>query len=385
MRQVFGLFHGLRHKARRYRSLVTGLMAAALCCLSLGACGPQQSLPEPSPSPFVLQPDVTPYRPFIPDVPVVDLSPDLPSGINPLSGLPMDEAFAQRRPVAVMLNNLKQALPMFGISQADILYEAMAEGGITRLVGLYSDASQVPQIGTVRSTRLYYLDIAQGHDAILLHCGGSPEALDTIKSRGMLALDLLKGYEDTLYWRDKDRIKKVGLEHSAFTSGERIETVFAKLSSRINHEPGYRESLRFVADATPKDGDPAENISIKYSSYKTGIFAYNSDTGLYAVSQYGKPFIDAQTGDQLTTKNVLILKTSVSVIKGDKAGRLRTEMTGSGEGLFCCGGKMIPIRWAKKSPTDPYIYTTEDGLPLSLNTGHSYINIVSLETKIEIT
>jgi hypothetical protein len=294
----------------------------------------------------------------------------------------VDPAYETRRPAAVMLNNLKKALPMYGVTQADILYEALAEGGITRLVGVYQDPSQVPQIGTVRSTRAYYLDIAQGHDAVLLHAGGSPEAYTEIKARGVTNMDCLGGYENTLYWRDQQRIKERGLEHSAFTSGARIVTAFEKLS-RPDHEDSWQETLLFADDGTPAGGTSAKTLRVFFSSYKTGLFEYDAATGLYAVSEYGAPFVDGQNDAQIQVTNVLTLYAEVNQIKGDSAGRLSTKLVGGGTGSFACGGQIVPIKWSKAAYAKPFVYTLEDGTPLALGRGRSYINIVPLNTKVE--
>jgi hypothetical protein len=362
------------------------LGAALLLGAVLGACGADPE-PTPAPSPEVTETPAPTSTPSPTPAPTPTPNPyEGLEGFNPLTGLPMDADYEDRRPAAIMLNNLKKALPMFGVSQADIIYEALAEGGITRMVGVFQNPSHVPQIGTVRSTRAYYLDIAQGHDAILLHAGGSPEAYTEIKRRGVAALDCLRGYEGSLYWRDQDRIKNAGLEHSAFTSGERIESVFQTLSVRIRHEEGYRETLRFADDGTPTGGEPAASISIRYSSYKTGLFTYDPSAKRYACTQYDAPYADGQDGTQVSVVNVLVLRASVSQIKGDSAGRLTTRLTGTGEGFFACGGRTVPIVWSKASHDAPFVYTLKDGgAPLVLGRGQSYINIVPTNAKVEVS
>lgn len=353
-----------------------------LClCIPLTACSSHEEPSPDDPTPEIETPSPTP-TPAPTPTPTPDPYEGL-NGINPLTGIPMDEAYVNRRPAAVMINILKAALPVFGVGQADIIYEVLAEGGITRLVAVYQNPSAVPQIGTVRSTRPYYLDLAQGHDAILLHAGGSDAAYSEIKKRGVTALDCLRGYEGTLYWRDKDRIKNAGLEHSAFTSGERIEEVFSTLKARINHEEGYKDSLQFAEDGAPAGGASAVKLSVKYSSYKTGVFDYNAETKRYDCSQYGKPFIDGQDDTQLSVTNVLVLYAAVTY-SGDKAGHISVKLTGSGKGTFACGGRMTPIKWSKESYTAPFVYTLEDGTPLVLGKGSSYINIVPTGAKVEI-
>ena len=304
-------------------------------------------------------------------------------GVNPLTGLPMDEAYGDRRPAAVMLNNLKQALPMYGVSRADIIYEAPAEGGITRMLGVYQDPSQVEQIGSVRSTRAYYLDLAQGHDAILLHAGYSEEARMEIKNRGVTNMDCLSGYEGTLYWRDQERIRTRGLEHSAFTSGERIEEAYSKLKGRTEYATGFRQGLLFSDDGTPRGGTPAVSISIEYSTYKTGLFEYDPLTGRYDVSQYGAPFIDGLDDSRVSVTNVIIIYAKIWN-QGDKDGHLSIDLVSSGEGLFACGGRVIPLIWSKASHSAPFVYTLQDGSPLRLGRGRSFVNIVSRSYKVDI-
>jgi uncharacterized protein Usg len=349
---------------------------AVLLCLLFAACsgankqGSETVTQTPAPSAAVVpSAEPTPSPSATPSA-----TPQL-GAVDPLTGLGMEEALTKNRPVAIMMNNLKKALPMFGVSTADIIYEAPAEGGITRMLAVWQDASKVPQIGSVRSTRAYYLDLAQGLDAILLHAGGSPEAYAEIPKRGVTALDCVNGgWEGTLFWRDKDRIKNAGFEHSVFTSGERITQALKKVK-RTAHEDGYDNTLRFSDDATPGNGQSAKTITLKFSDYKTGVFEYDEKSGLYAVSEYGKPYIDGEDGSQVCVKNVLVLYAPVTTIKGDKAGRLRVDLVGQGEGYFACGGKYTAIRWSKKSYSDPFVYTKVDGSALELSRGTSYINI----------
>ena len=94
-----------------------------------------------------------------------------PAYYHPLTGVGMDEDLSRLRPVAVMINDLKAAQPQLGVSQADIIYEMPAEGGITRMVALFQSLDGVGNLGSIRSTRAYYLELALGHDALLVHAG----------------------------------------------------------------------------------------------------------------------------------------------------------------------------------------------------------------------
>lgn len=258
---------------------ILALLLAAAMTLSLEGCGKQEEskpvlepvpieAPEPQP-----EPEPEPY---------------IPSGTNPLTGLPMEEELENNRPVAVMFNNLKAAQPQLGVSRADIIYEVPAEGGITRMLGIYQSLEEVGNLGSIRSTRAYYLELALGHDALLVHAGGSPEAYSDIPAWGVDNMDGVNGGSDAkIFWRDPDRRKTAGYEHSMMTSGENIQAYLDAGHFRTEHKEGYASSQAFAQDGTPAAGKAAASIKLAYTNYKTGRFDYDSATGLYEISQYG--------------------------------------------------------------------------------------------------
>ena len=241
---------------------------------------------EPEPAPEV-EPEPVPQEP-------------VPGGINPLTGLPMEEEYENNRPVAAMFNNLKAAQPQLGVSQADIIYEIPAEGGITRMVGLFQTMDGVGTLGSIRSTRTYYLEVALGHDAVLLHAGGSPDAYEKISAWKVNNIDGVRGgsNQEKVFWRDAERKKNAGYEHSLLTSGENVQGYLDSGRYETKHAAGYGYPVEFVADGTPLNGTDANKIRLVYSQYKTGIFEYDAATGLYMVSQYGKDYVDGNTGEQ---------------------------------------------------------------------------------------
>lgn len=357
-------------------------------CLFLAACGGgAASTPEATPTPasaVAPTPEPTPTP-----TPVPEPTPTPYNGlVNPLTGLPIDEAWVNARPIAIMLNNLKEAQPQLGQSQADIIYEVLAEGGITRMLGVYQTVEGVDTIGSVRSARTYYLELALGHDAVYLHAGGSPDAYDKIKAWKVTALDCVNGpYEgrtpgSNLFWRDADRIKNNGSVHSVVTTGDTIIEKFAGYSFRQEHEEGYTYPQTFVEDGTPVNGETAGTITVPFSNYKTGVFTYDAERGEYLVSQYKKPYVDGNDGSQVAVTNVIILKTDCHVIPGDDAGRLSVDLTSGGEGWYACGGKLIPITWSKADRSSPLVYTDKAGETISLQQGRSYVNILPLNKDI---
>ena len=354
-------------------------LLSVILLLSLAACGvhsaaepqpeaqpEQQELPAPDPDP---EPDPEPE----PD-------PD-PAGINLLTGLPIEPEYENNRPVAVMFNNLRAALPQLGVGQADIIYEVPAEGGITRMLGVFQTLEGVGNLGSIRSVRPYYLELALGHDALLVHAGGSPEAYQDIAAWGVNNMDGVNGGSDArIFWRDAVRRKSAGYEHSLLTSGENVLNYLAKGRYRLTHKDGYQYPVVFSDDGTPVSGTAAKHITLRYTQYKTGVFDYDAETKRYLVSEYGKAYKDGNTDEQIGVTNVLILETDIHAIAGDSAGRIRVRTTGTGSGTYFCGGQSVRIQWSKSDRNSPFVYTLSDGTPLSLGKGTSYVCLISTKT-----
>lgn len=348
----------------------------ALLLLPLAACTSENPDPTGAPTESVSVSAVPESQEPIEPTP----SPE-PAFYHPLTGLPCEEDLSHKKPVAVMLNNLKTALPQQGNGQADILYEIPAEGGITRMLGVYQSLEGVGNLGSVRSARSYYLELALGLDALYVHAGGSPGAYRDIPAWGVDNMDGVRGDEDAeIFWRDQERRKTKGYEHSLLTSGEKIQAYLDTGRLRTEHREGYVYPQAFVPDGTPAGGSPAEHVAVRFSAYKTGTFDYNAESGKYLAGQYGKEYVDGDTGEQVAVTNLLVLETGISVISGDAEGRLNVRLTGEGTGTFFCGGKSVPILWSKADRSTPFVYTLEDGKLLALGQGNSYVCIISPKT-----
>lgn len=300
------------------------------------------------------------------------------TNVNPLTGEPTETDISKNRPVMVMLNNLKQALPQSGNGQADVIYEILEEGGITRMLACYQDITQVEgNLGTIRSTRPYYVHLVAGMDGILVHAGGSKAAYNQIESLGVTNLNALGGNGANLFWRDKGRLNAgVATEHTMYITAADIADYLASSGLRTTHEEGFSMKHTFVEDGTPANGSAANVITVPFSGYKTGEFKYDAASGEYLVSEYGSAYMDETTGKQVSVKNVLVIMTQVSQIEGDTKGRLEVAMSGSGIGYYATGGKYIPINWKRDTQDSLYEFTTMDGEALQMSVGTSYVNIV---------
>lgn len=359
---------------KRVLCLLCAVALTALTACSSGANPSPSAEPSPSAS-GELSP--TPSQSPIPSEEPLQTPSSEPVFRNPLTGLPMEEDTAARKPIAIMLNNLKAAMPQQGNSRADIIYEVLAEGGITRMLGVYHDVSGLGRVGSIRSARLYYLQLAMGHDAVFVHAGGSPEFYETQSAQKLTTIDGVNGpYSGSgIFFRDRDRIagNHYAYEHSLLSSGENLTSILGKKGLLGDHKAGYTYEMSFAEDGTPAGGSPASDITVRFlANGKSTSFHLGSDG--YEVSQYGSAYIDGNDNSTVTVTNVIILQTRCTVL--DDAGRIAVDLS-SGEGWFACGGKMIPIYWEKGAAEQQLRYYTVDGTPLTLGCGRSYVCIIS--------
>lgn len=319
----------------------------------------------------------------IPDVP---LQPEEPAFINPLTGLGTNKDLTNKRPVAVMINNLKQALPQIAVSEADVIYETLEEGGITRLLCIYNDYSDIPEIGSIRSTRDYYIDITDAHDAILVHAGGSTYAYTALSERNTAHLD---GLYLSQFYRSPERMKTMSKEHTLMVSGSGIDEAISYKGYRTTTD---NPSPLTFSESFSLGEQNANHISIPFSigynanPYITSYFDYGSSSKLYHKGHFNTPHIDGDDGQQLTFKNVITLTCPMNIIKGDPLGCIQVHFTGTGKGTYFVEGTSREIVWSKPSRGAAYTLYESDGVtPLVLAPGKSYIAVVPTGTNITVT
>ncbi len=319
-----------------------------------------------------------------PDDAKPDDVPEEPKFYNKLTGLETTEELSNIRPVGIMINNIKQATPQQGISQADVIYEVLAEGGISRLFCLFTDYASLPETGSIRSSRDYYIDLANAHDAIYVHCGGSPAAYDTLKARGTENMDGI--YFSTPFYRNEWRKKHMGMEHSMMTTGERlvkgIEEKGYRTTSDFKQPFSFKESVSAISGENVTD---AKTVAVEFSYYAKSTFDYDEATGTYLKGQFSAPHIDSNNNAQLAFENVILLYASQGAVKNDEKGRIHVDFIGTGDGIYITNGKTEPIKWSKESRTSSYTLYKADGVTeLLLNPGKTYVGIPPLGAKTEI-
>lgn len=306
-------------------------------------------------------------------------------GINSLTGLWIDESIVSRRPVAVVINNIKKALPQSGISQADVIYETLAEGEITRLIALFKNFD-AKKIGPLRSARHYFIDFALNHDAVFVHHGVSPLAATAIKNLKPDNLNSLSHLEKTLTWRDSTRRKQRGMfEHSLYTNTEKILKTWNTVGYRMKLKESYLPMFVFNEKDWTPIGSEAKKVTIHFSKVYMPEFHFDDESALYLRNQFSKPHTDEYNGEQLAVKNIFILFTDIWTIKGDEAFRRDMNLITNGTGKYITNGRAIPITWSRKSNHSPYVFRDIDGNILKVNRGKTWICIFPKNNKIEIS
>lgn len=285
-----------------------------------------------------------------------------------LTGLWVPLEVGTKRPYAFQFNNFKTVSNQWGISQADIVYEAIVEGGITRLLGIGENYSG-DKIGSTRSARHYFVSIADEYDAIYIHFGKTKYATAKMNELGIDHMDGSEGIGDTVFYRDKS----IKAPHNAFASLEGIQAGIKKKGFRTEHAEGYEPHYSFYQEDTDlTNGTAADRIDIDYSSYNSPYFEYNSTDKLYYRYQFGAPHIDSNTGKQLAFKNIIIQ--FVKEWNIDKNGYQTMDIeNASGSGYYITNGKLVPITWKKNEAKRWMRYYDENGNELTVNPGKTFI------------
>lgn len=279
---------------------------------------------------------------------------------------------SKSRPVAVMINNLSAARPVqSGVMDAYIVYEIIVEGGITRYMAVYKD-KDTAKIGTVRSSRDYYLDYALENDAIYVHFGWSPQAQELI---GKLGVNNINGLYDGAFWRDNPM--NLAYEHTAYTSMDKIMKVAKNKGYRLTSEKDLL--LNYSADEVSIENEEsslkADNVSIRYSNVVTTSYKYNPTDKLYYRSVNGSVQKDYVTKKQYTTKNIIISYVDNGNISNDDKGRQELNNIGTGKGYYITDGYSIPITWTKTSRNEQTVYKKLNGEEITVNDGNTFIQI----------
>lgn len=299
--------------------------------------------------------------------------------INILTGFEISDKVLNLRPFAIMINNAPEARPQSGLNKADVVIEVVDEGGITRLIGVFS-SQKADVIGPIRSARQYYAELARMFDPIYVFWGTYPEGYKLIENMDM---DVLTPLGDTTgassiqanitdgkdAWRDSSRVAP----HNAYSS---IDKLMAAAKNNGYSIEGGQSPLNFKLDATDDKKGNVGDIKIDFSvnNFAAG-FKYDKTSNKYLKSTGGQPSIDRESNEQLSFNNVIALITDI-VNSGDSAGHMIVRTTGSGKAFFFFDGNVVEGTWERNGITEPMKFKDAQGNDVLFNRGSTYIGLV---------
>ncbi|WP_163528690.1 DUF3048 domain-containing protein [Halobacillus ihumii] len=282
--------------------------------------------------------------------------------IYPLTGEPADDSVNQRV-LSVMVNNHTDARPQTGLSQADIVFEVLAEGQITRFLALFQ--SKIPDvIGPVRSARPYYFKLAAGYDALYVYHGAASFINEMVHASGVdFANGALYDNDGKLFKRSTDR----EAPHNSYLLTSGVADLLANKGYETTKEV---KPLPFAEEPSSK-GNDAKQVSVVYDERETVTYTYDAASEQYKRSSDGEPTVEKETGNRITVDNIFIVKTEHRVV--DDAGRREIDLTSGGEGYLVQKGQIIAVKWKNRNGR---ILPYKDGEPVSFVPGQTWVNIV---------
>ena len=273
-------------------------------------------------------------------------------------------------PIGLMVENLVTVRPQSGLGQANVVYETLAEGGITRFLAIYASGDPLTRVGPIRSARSYYVDLAEEYGGLYGHVGGSPQALGVLGSENYMT-DFNQFSYSQFYYRDQ----AIEAPHNVFTTSELLGYALRdlKLDQAMGDYTPYQFKDVLVKSDRPTDVKP---IAINFSNADYAVeWRYDIDHDQYLRWNGGQEHTDANTGDQLTARNIVVQWVDSSLLEPD-TGRLDITTMGTGDALLFQDGVVVTGTWSKTTRGDRTEFLDSTGQPMVFNPGTTWIELV---------
>lgn len=307
----------------------------------------------------------------VPVEPIIEVEVGYDGPRHALTGAPVEE---EVRPAvfAVMIENPVDVRPQSGIDKAFYVYEALVEGNITRWMVLYGADVDVEEIGPVRSARPYYVDWALGWDALYTHVGGSPEALELIRERGVYDLD--EFFWGSTFWRSRRALAP----HNVFTESLRIADAWEEI---VTDEVEYEDRL-FKENITKEDRPEEHIVYVDFGHPLYDVeWEYDPETNDYLRMQVGKTS-KTRDGEEIRANNVAVIFTDIATI--DELGRKRITTVGDGDAMIIQDGQLTEGTWEKNGRGGLERFYNENGDEIEWNPGATWIEVLPTGNTVEI-
>ena len=282
------------------------------------------------------------------------------------------------RPIAVMIDNHSDAWPQAGLNQTYMVYEIIVEGGETRLMALFKGVD-VDKIGPVRSSRHYFLDYVMENDAIYAHYGWSPQAESDVSKYSINNINGIVESTST-FWRVKDKSSP----HNAVTSTQAL--LNAAKQKNYTTKSSKESVLNYVTDEVNlEDGQSAETITIPHSTLQKVRYEYDEENQVYKRYARNKAQTDWDTGDAITTKNIIItFCDNYTLSDSENKGRQGLTNIGTFDGYYITNGKAIKIKCIKEARNSQTVYQDLNGNEIEVNDGNTWVNICPKDAAVTI-
>ncbi len=367
-----------------------------LLAATLAACGAPPATPQPPlaavspvavaalpPSPTAAPtatsaPTVTPTseltmeptpEPTVEPTPEPTAEPTRPPDISAVTG---ESSFARgaitQRPWMVMIDNHPDAYPQSGMDKASMVFEGLAEYGVTRFIALYQDgvSDEVGEIGPVRSTRLYFGQWAMGFHPVYAYAGGSPDGIRLAESTDQFVnFDALQQKNYT--WRDRKR----GAPHNLYTSSKLLRAFAGDKQVAAFNDSTVGYLFESVAPSAPPTVTRLDYYFLNQGS-RAG-FTYDPTTNGYYRSMRGQPHIDRVSGKRLWTRNVVVMQVDEALRPGDEKRRIDQAVIGQGPARVFNAGRSFDVTWRKDTAAAPLRFYDADNHEVVFNSGPIWI------------
>ncbi len=326
--------------------VATGLVAVVAGCSSPGAS------PSASQSPRYVSTYETPA----------------PVRVAPLLGTVVAADAATGPALSVKVCNVENCEPMLGLNQADIVFEELVEGGITRYVSIWQ--SNVPEVvGPVRSVRPMDPDIVSSFGGIVAYSGWGPqEVRNMILDTGLVNIT----ENDTTMFRLDDRFAPYNL-------ALRAQQAIAENPGLAAPQQQFAYADSPALSSAGRDGTPTTTIATVFSNASDNSWTYDAASSKYLRSQWGGPELD-EAGNQLGATNVVVMRVQIE----DFMSLPKTVMISSGEVWVSTGGKTIHGTWSKDAATSPIRLTDDYGMTIRLASGNTWIEMPPSEGSVTL-
>ncbi|ADQ15093.1 DUF3048 domain-containing protein [Halanaerobium hydrogeniformans] len=287
--------------------------------------------------------------------------------VSPFTGMPVEDEYYNRA-IAVSIENSPAARPQSGINEAEIIYEFMLEGGITRFLAIFWP--EVPEkIGPIRSARPFIIETAADYDALFLHAGASPDGFQMLNDIELMHLDEI--YQSQYFWRSSKRRAPNNLYTGKSSLGDYLNNL---------DEREYPDQFNFITASVISNFSSAEEITIDYWGGYNVLYRYNSLENNYYryINDFDTPH-QVESGEHLTAKNIIVKY--VDTYTKDEEGRQNINLNSNGDIKLFRDGTVINGNWERNS-NNQLVYLDNNDNEIEINPGQTWIQLVPNGTEI---